>query len=40
MRRTIMVVATVLLTAGVTVFSAAPALAPGYVSSPPSRQAM
>ncbi|MEU8272566.1 lytic polysaccharide monooxygenase [Sphaerisporangium sp. NPDC049002] len=40
MRKTIMVVATALLTAGITVFAASPALAHGYVSSPPSRQAL
>lgn len=40
MRRTIMVVATALMTAGITVFAASPALAHGYISSPPSRQAM
>ncbi|GAA3817082.1 lytic polysaccharide monooxygenase [Sphaerisporangium flaviroseum] len=40
MRRTIMVVSTALLTAGVTVLAASPAFAHGYISSPPSRQAM
>ncbi|MEV6980932.1 lytic polysaccharide monooxygenase [Sphaerisporangium sp. NPDC051017] len=39
MRRTIMFTATALLTAGATVFAASPALAHGYISSPPSRQA-
>ncbi|MET8161970.1 lytic polysaccharide monooxygenase [Sphaerisporangium sp. NPDC005289] len=40
MRRTILVVVTALMTAGITVFAASPALAHGYVNSPPSRQAM
>ncbi|MBG0832599.1 lytic polysaccharide monooxygenase [Planomonospora sp. ID67723] len=40
MRRTIMVAVMALVTLGATVLTAAPALAHGYVSSPPSRQAM
>ncbi|GAT67331.1 lytic polysaccharide monooxygenase [Planomonospora sp. ID91781] len=40
MRRTAMIVATAFVTFGATVLTAAPALAHGYVSSPPSRQAM
>ncbi|MFC4592067.1 lytic polysaccharide monooxygenase [Sphaerisporangium corydalis] len=40
MRKTIMIVSTALMTAAITVLSASPALAHGYISSPPSRQAM
>ncbi|GAA3441461.1 lytic polysaccharide monooxygenase [Planomonospora venezuelensis] len=40
MRKTIMIVVMALIAAGATVLTASPALAHGYVSSPPSRQAM